>query len=74
MKNPFTVVMSVLGSIALVLIIVGVISGSEGVLVALAAVTVSMWMVSTSAHVVRGQRTVPMRPVAAAKDNQNVAA
>jgi hypothetical protein len=65
MKNPFTVVMSVLGSIALVLIIVGVITGSEGVLVSLAAVTVLMWMVSTSAHVVRGQQAAPKRPVPA---------
>ncbi|MGZ8642079.1 MAG: hypothetical protein ACXWYF_11610 [Actinomycetota bacterium] len=53
MKDPFTVGMSVLGSIALVLIVVGVITASEGVLVALAAVLVLMWVVSTTAHAVR---------------------
>lgn len=67
MKNPFTLVMSVLGSIALILIIVGVITGSEGVLVALAAVTVLMWVASTSAHVMRGQPTTAMRSVSATR-------
>jgi hypothetical protein len=67
MKNPFTVVMSMLGSIALVLIIVGVITGSEGVLVSLAAVTVLMWVVSTTTHVVRGQQAAPIRPVPATR-------
>jgi membrane-bound ClpP family serine protease len=50
MKDPFTVVMSVLGSIALILIVVGLITGSEGVFVALAVVTVVMWFVSTTSH------------------------
>ncbi len=59
MKNPYTLVMSVLGSIALILIIVGVITASEGVLVALGAVTVLMWMSSTTTHVLRGQRVAP---------------
>ncbi len=50
MKDPFTVVMSVLGSIALVLIVVGLITGSEGVFVSLAVVTLGMWLVSTTSH------------------------
>jgi hypothetical protein len=53
MKDPFTIAMSVLGSVALVLIIAGVITASEGVLVALAAVIVLMWVASTSAHLMR---------------------
>jgi hypothetical protein len=61
MKDPFTVGMSVLGSVALVLIVVGVIAKSEGVLVALAVVTVLMWVVSTTAHAVRRQPTAPVR-------------
>ena len=50
MKDPFTIAMSVLGFGALVLIVVGLITKSEGVLVALAVVTVVMWLVSTTAH------------------------
>lgn len=50
MKNPFTVTMAVLGTVALVLIIVGLITGSEGVFAALAAVTIVMWAASTAAH------------------------
>jgi hypothetical protein len=53
MKNPFTVVMAVLGSVALVLIVTGLVTGSETVLVSLAVVTVVMWMASTTAHAIR---------------------
>lgn len=74
MKNPFTVVMSVLGSIALVLIIVGVISSSEGVLVALAVVTVAMWMTSTTAHVIRRQPTAQIHTVHTRQGGGSIAA
>ena len=67
MKDPFTVVMSVLGSIALILIIVGVITASEGVLVALAAVTIVMWMVSTTAHVLKGQQPATRHAIPATR-------
>ena len=68
MKDPFTVGMSVLGSVALVLIVVGVIAKSEGVLIALAVVTVSMWVVSTTAHAVRRQPTTSVqRPLHATR-------
>jgi hypothetical protein len=50
MKDPFTIAMSVLGSGALALIVLGLVTKSEGVLVALAVVTVVMWLVSTTAH------------------------
>jgi hypothetical protein len=59
MKNPFTVVMAVLGSIALVLIVTGLVTGSETVLVSLAVVTVVMWMASTTAHAIRRQPALP---------------
>jgi membrane-bound ClpP family serine protease len=66
MKNPYTVAMSALGSLAIVLIVVGLITGSETVFVTLAVVTVVMWLASTTAHAVahapvRSAR--PMRPV-----------
>jgi hypothetical protein len=67
-KDPFTVGMSVLGSVALVLIVVGVIVKSEGVLIALAVVTVSMWVVSTTAHALRRHpTTTARRPLQAAR-------
>lgn len=49
-KDPYTAAMSVLGVIALVLIVIGLIAKSETVLVALAAVTILMWLASTTAH------------------------
>ena len=61
MKNPFTVTMAVLGSVALVLIVIGLFSGSETVLVSLAVVTVVMWMASTTAHAIRRQPAMPER-------------
>lgn len=61
MKNPFTVAMAVLGSVALALIAVGLFTGSEAVFVALAVVTVVMWMASTSAHAMRGRPTTATR-------------
>ena len=59
MKNPFTVTMAVLGSAALVLIVIGLFSGSETVFVSLAVVTVVMWMASTTAHAIRRQPAMP---------------
>jgi hypothetical protein len=60
MKDPFTIVMSVLGSGALVLLVVGLITKSEAVLVALAVVTVVMWLVSTTAHALTRKPNVPV--------------
>ena len=59
MKNPFTVVMAVLGSVALVLIVIGLVTGSETVLVSLAVVTVVMWMASTTHTRSDGSRLCP---------------
>jgi hypothetical protein len=53
--------MSVLGSGALVLLVAGLITKSEAVLVALAVVTVVMWLVSTTAHALTRR---PDKPVA----------
>ena len=61
MKNPFIVSMAVLGSVALALIVIGLITGSEAILVSLAVVTVVMWMASTSAHAMRGKPTTATR-------------
>ncbi len=63
MKNPFTVTMAVLGSVALVLIVIGIVTGSQTVLVSLAVVTVVMWMASTTAHAIRRQPTIPEQKV-----------
>ena len=59
MKNPFTVTMAVLGTVALVLIVIGIVTGSETVLVSLAVVTVVMWMASTTAHAIRRPPAMP---------------
>ncbi len=59
MKNPFTVTMAVLGSVALVLIVIGLFSGSETVLVSLAVVTIVMWMASTTAHAIQRKPVMP---------------
>jgi hypothetical protein len=69
MKDPFTIVMSVLGSGALVLLVVGLITKSEAILVALAVVTVVMWLVSTTAHALTHQLKAPV-----IKPNMHVAA
>lgn len=65
-KNPYTVTMSLLGAGALVLIVIGLFTGSEPVFVALAATTLVMWLVSTTAHVIAGSRGAPVRPASAA--------
>jgi hypothetical protein len=74
MKDPFTIAMSVLGSVALVLIIVGVITASEVVLVALAAVIVLMWVASTSAHLVRRQPAAQIHTVQPTHGSGSIAA
>ena len=63
MKNPFTVTMAVLGSAALVLIVIGIVTGSETVFVSLAVVTVVMWMASTTAHAIRRRPAMPEQRV-----------
>ncbi len=65
MKNPFTTVTSVLGAVALVLIVVGLINGSEALFVALAVNTFVMWLASTAAHVVTRKPSAPPRTVRA---------
>jgi hypothetical protein len=74
MKDPFTIAMSVLGSVALVLIIAGVITASEGVLVALAAVIVLMWVASTSAHLIRRRPAVQIHTVQPRQGSGSIAA
>lgn len=66
MKDPYTIIMSVLGAGAVVLIVIGLFTGSEPVFVALAVTTLVMWLVSTAAHLVGGGRGVPVRPAPAA--------
>jgi hypothetical protein len=62
MKDPFTATMSVLGSIALILIVAGLITKSEGVFIALAAVTLLMWLASTAAHAFARKPSMSVRP------------
>lgn len=66
MTNPFTVVMAAFGSVALVLIVVGLITRNEAVFVALAAVTVVMWLASTTAHALTRKPSRPARQAPAA--------
>jgi hypothetical protein len=66
-NNTFTVVMAVLGVVSLALIVIGLITGSEAVFVALAVVTIVMWMASTTAHATAHAPARPMRPVHTAR-------
>lgn len=57
---PFVAIVSLLGVAALTLIIVGLIVGTEALFVALAAVLVAMWFVTTVDHALPG---TPGQPV-----------
>ncbi len=64
-KDPYLVGASVLGAAALVLAVIGVITGSEAVFVVLIGVTALLWVVSTTRHAVEGQHHAPAHPVGA---------
>jgi hypothetical protein len=64
-RGPFMIAASVLGAIALVLAIVGLVVGTETMAVLLAVDLLVLWMVATLRHLVEGTRVSP-RPVGAA--------
>jgi hypothetical protein len=65
MKDPFLIGASVLGAAALVLAVIGLITGSEAIFVALVGVTAGLWVVSTTRHAVEGEHHAPAHPVGA---------
>ncbi len=61
LKDPFTAVMSVLGSVALVLIVVGLIMANEAVFMTLTVVILVMWLVSTTSHAISARPSLRYR-------------
>jgi hypothetical protein len=64
-KDPFLISASVLGTAALVLAAIGLITGSEAVFVALVGITAALWVVATTRHAVEGGHHAPAHPVGA---------
>jgi hypothetical protein len=63
--NPFVAIATLLGVVALVLIVGGLIYATAPLFVALAAVIVALWFVSTLRHLVEGTPEAPAHPEAA---------
>jgi hypothetical protein len=63
MRDPFIAVAMVLGIGSLVLIVLGLIVGSEALLVTLGATILALWLVTTLRHAIES----PRRPITAAR-------
>ncbi|HEV8598972.1 MAG TPA: hypothetical protein VGQ69_06400 [Gemmatimonadales bacterium] len=63
--NPFVAIATLLGVVALVLIVGGLIYATQPIFVALAATIVALWFVSTLRHLLEGSPEAPGHPQAA---------
>lgn len=52
MGSPMMILMSTLGGVALLLAVIGLITGNKSFVVILAALTLIMWVISTIRHIV----------------------